>query len=65
MTSPAAPKDYEIFVAECFRGIGYKVETPDNPNQKAWDFVIIDKDLLQGNTLLQWLKSMLFPGKYN
>ena len=61
MTSPAAPKDYEIFVAECFRGIGYKVETPDNPNQKAWDFVIIDKNGKRGAVQVKSRKSGALP----
>jgi hypothetical protein len=36
-----------------------------DPRKLAKDFIIIDKDLLQGNTLFHWLRSILFPGKYN
>ncbi len=35
-----------------------------DPKKLARDFVIIDKDLMQGNTLFRWMRSVIFPGKY-
>ena len=61
VTAPAAPSDYEKFVAECFRRIGYKVEVPTNPNQEAWDFVIVGADGKRGAVQVKSRRSGAMP----
>ena len=61
VTAPAAPSDYELFVAECFRRVGYKVETPANPNQEAWDFAVVAPDGKKGAVQVKSRKSGAVP----
>lgn len=60
-TSPASFADYEIFVAECFRALGCKVELPQNPNQEAWDFAVVTPAGLRGAVQVKSRKAGALP----
>jgi cellulose biosynthesis protein BcsQ len=61
VTSPETPKDYEQFVAQCFREIGFRVEAPSNPNQEAWDLRIVAPDGRIGAVQIKSRRSGALP----
>jgi chromosome partitioning protein len=61
VTSPESPRDYEIFVAQCFRDIGFKVIAPTNPNQQAWDLTVITPDGRRGAVQVKSRRSGVLP----
>jgi chromosome partitioning protein len=61
MTSPASPKDFEDFVAESFRQTGCRVEKPTNPNQEAWDLIVVTPAGKRGVVQIKSRKSGALP----